>query len=146
MSDDGPTARLGAYLAIGFGAQLLFHLLGVSGGRARIELIHPVLIILAVLLARGVRPARTALLIGTWAFGMLASFLMVIAFTTVSVVAMVLSSLLVGLAAGQMVALAFTVPEAGLAGGVPEAWRPWATSEWLHLTLLLAGLVAAVAA
>lgn len=69
-----------------------------------------------------------------------------IVFTTFSPLGFVLSTGLMALAAGQMAALAFTVPEAGPAGGVPESWRPWATSDWLHLTLLLAGLVAAFTA
>lgn len=144
MSDDPVTARLGSYLAIGFGAQLLFRLAGATG--ARLELVHPALIALSVALACGVRQARTLLLVATWVFGMLACFLAVIAFTTLSLVGLMLSCALVALAAAQMAALAFTVPAAGLAGGVPETWRPWATSDRLHLTLLLAGLVAAVTA
>ena len=149
ISGDPATARLGTYLAIGFTAQLVAGLLGVglAGGRgARIELVHPFLIALAVALACGVRQARTALLVVTFVFLVLASFVGAVAFTTWSVVGMVLSTLLLGLAAGQMAALSFTVPEAGVPPGVPERWRPWATSEWLHLSILLAALVAAFTA
>ncbi|MGH9165374.1 MAG: hypothetical protein ACRDZW_07685 [Acidimicrobiales bacterium] len=148
LSRDPVTVRLGTYLGVGFTSQLVCHLLGVgvSGSGARIEWVHPILIALAAALTRDVRQARTLLLIATWFFLLLASFLAVIALTALSVVGLVLAALLVGLAAGQMVALAFTVPSAGLAGGVPESWRGWATSDWLHLSLLLAGLVAAVTA
>lgn len=148
MSDDPVTARLGSYLAIGFGAQLACHLLGVgvSGGRTRIEWVHPVLVGLSVLLARGARPARTLLLATTWVFFLLASLLVVIAVAAASVLGMVLSGTALALAGLQMVALAFTVPDAGVAGGLPEDWRPWATSQWLHLSILLGALVAAVTA
>ncbi|MDP9386351.1 MAG: hypothetical protein M3Q48_00085 [Actinomycetota bacterium] len=146
LSDDPATARLGSYLAIAFGAQLVCHLLGVgvAGGEPRVEWLHPFLVAAAVGLACGVRQARTVLLVVHFSFFVLASFLVVIAFTTWSLVGLILSLLLLSVAAAQMVALAFTVPAAGTAGGVPEGWRPWATSEWLHLSLLLAGLVAAV--
>jgi hypothetical protein len=148
LSDDPATARLGIYLAIGFTVQLVCHLLGVgiAGGGARIEWVHPFLIGLSAALACGVRQARTLLLVITFVFMTLASFVVVIAFTTWSPVGLVLSTGLMALAAAQMAALAFTVPEAGLAGGVPETWRTWATSDWLHLTILLAGLVAAFTA
>ncbi|MGI8683494.1 MAG: hypothetical protein ACR2MO_00045 [Acidimicrobiales bacterium] len=148
LSDDPTTARLGIYLAIAFGVQLVCHLLGVgiADGGARIEWVHPFLIGLSVALACGIRQARTLLLIVTFIFMTLASFVVVIAFTTGSSVGFVLSTGLMALMAAQMAALAFTVPDAGLAGGVPETWRPWATSDWLHLTLLLAGLVAAFTA
>ena len=148
LSEDAVTARLGIYLAIGFGVQLVCHLLGVgiSGGGARIEWVHPFLIALSVGLACGVRQARTLLLVITFVFMTLASFVVVIAFTTLSVVGLVLSTGLMALAAAQMAALAFTVPDAGLAGGVPETWRPWATSDWLHLLLLLTALAAAFTA
>lgn len=148
LSDDTVTARLGIYLTIGFTVQLVCHLLGVgvAGGGARIEWVHPFLIGLTVALTCGVRQARTLLLVVTFVFMTLASFVVVIAFTTFSPLGLVLSAGLMALAAAQMVALAFTVPEAGLAGGVPETWRPWATSDWLHLLLLLAGLVAAFTA
>lgn len=148
MSTDLATARLGTYLAIGFTVQMVVHLLGVGvpGGRMRIEVFHPGLIALSVLLARGVRPARTVLLVVTWLFGLLASFLVVIAFTSLSVLGLLLSGLAFAVVAGQMAALCFTVPEAGLPGGVPEHWRPWATSQWLHLSILLAGILAAFTA
>lgn len=148
LSDDATTARLGVYLAIAFGVQLVCHLLGVgiAGGGARIEWVHPFLIGLSAALACGVRQARTLLLVVTFVFMTLASFLVVIAFTKWSPLGFVLATGLMSLAAAQMVALAFTVPEAGLAAGVPEHWRTWATSDWLHLTLLLAGLVAAFTA
>lgn len=148
LSDDPPTARLGIYLAIGFTSQLVCHLLGVgvAGGGARIEWVHPFLIALAGALACGIRQARTLLLVLTFVFMTLASFVVVIAFTSLNLVGLVLSGGLLALAAAQMVALAFTVPDAGLAGGVPEHWRTWATSDWLHLVLLLAGLVAAFTA
>jgi hypothetical protein len=148
LSDDPTTARLGTYLAIAFTVQLVCHLVGVgiAGGGARIEWVHPLLIALSAALACGVRQARTLLLVVSFVFMTLASFLVVIAFTTFSPIGLVLATGLTVLAAAQMVALAFTVPEAGPAGGVPETWRPWATSDWLHLTLLLAGLVAAFTA
>lgn len=148
LSDDAPTARLGTYLVIGFAVQLIVHLLGVgvSGGGARIEWVHPFLIALSMGLACGIRQARTLLLIVTFVFMVLASFVVVVAFTTWSPLGFVLSGGLMALAAAQMVALAFTVPEAGLAGGVPEHWREWATSDWLHLVILLAALVAAFTA
>lgn len=149
LSADPTTVRLGSYLAIGFTAQLVAGLLGVGlAGEdgARLELVHPFLIALAVALACGVRQARTALLILTFVFLVLASFVAAVAFTTWSVVGMVVSGLLLGLAAGQMAALSFTVPDAGLPAGVPEHWRRWATSDWLHLVILLAALVAAFTA
>lgn len=148
LSEDTATARLGSYLTIGFTVQLVCHLLGVgiAGGGARIEWVHPFLITLSVALACGIRQARTLLLVVTFVFLVLASFLVAIAFTTWSPFGFVLSCGLFALAAAQMVALAFTVPEAGLAGGVPEEWREWATSDWLHLLILLAGLVAAFTA
>jgi hypothetical protein len=148
VSSDLATVRLGTYLAIGFTVQLVVHLLGVGvpGGRARIEFFHPFLIALSVLLARGVRPARTLLLVVTWIFGLLASFLLVIAATSLSVLGLLLCGVAFAVVTAQMVALCFTVPEAGVPGGVPERWRPWATSQWLHLTILLAGMVAAFTA
>jgi hypothetical protein len=149
LSADPTTVRLGSYLAIGFTAQLVTGLLGVGlagDGGARVELVHPFLIGLAVALACGVRQARTALLVVTFVFLVLASFVAAVAFTTWSVVGMAVSALLLGLAAGQMAALSFTVPDAGLPAGVPERWRAWATSEWLHLAILLAALVAAFTA
>lgn len=41
----------------------------------------------------------------------------------------------------DIVALAFTVPQAGVALGLPERWRPWATSRDFHLVILGTGLV-----
>ncbi|HET7488333.1 MAG TPA: hypothetical protein VFJ85_10420 [Acidimicrobiales bacterium] len=146
ISEDLPTARLGIYLAIGFTVQLVTGLLGIGLGHAgamRVAWVHPILIALAVALACGVRQARTILLIVTWMFLLLASFVFVVALTALSPLGMVLSGGLVALAAVQMVALAFTVPDAGLASGVPERWRRWATSDWLHLVILLSGLLAA---
>lgn len=148
ISEDTATARLGIYLGIGFTAQLVSHLLGVgvAGGGARIEWLHPFLIAASAGLACGIRQARTLLLVVTFTFMVLASFLVAIAFTAWSVLGLVLSAALLALAGAQMAALAFTVPGAGLAGGVPEHWRAWATSDWLHLLLLLAGIVAAFTA
>lgn len=149
LSADPTTARLGSYLAIGFTAQMVAGLLGVGlagDGGVRLELVHPFLVALAVALSCGVRQARTALLVVTFVFLVLASFVAAVAFTTWSVVGMAVSGLLLGLASAQMAALSFTVPDAGLPAGVPERWRAWATSEWLHLAILLAALVAAFTA
>lgn len=41
----------------------------------------------------------------------------------------------------DIVALAFTVPEAGVGLGLPERWRPWATSRDFHLVVLGTGIV-----
>lgn len=64
ISEDTATARLGIYLGIGFTAQLVSHLLGVgvAGGGARIEWLHPFLIAASAGLACGIRQARTLLL------------------------------------------------------------------------------------
>lgn len=41
----------------------------------------------------------------------------------------------------DIVALAFTVPAAGVALDLPERWRPWATSLEFHLVILGTGIV-----
>ena len=41
----------------------------------------------------------------------------------------------------DIVALAFTVPEAGVGLGLPERWRPWASSRDFHLVILGSGIV-----
>lgn len=143
MTSDITTLRLGQFLTIVFTVQFLCHLIGVgTGSGTRFDIVYPPMIVLAVLLTRGVRQARTLLLVATWVLGLMVSFLVVVAFTTGSLLGMVLSSAGLALLAAQMVALSFTVPEAGVAGGVPERWRSWGTSIWLHLLILLAGLMA----
>lgn len=142
---EDPTARLGTFLAFGYGVQLAAGLLGVGIGNAgpRFVLLHPLLIGLAVLLVRRVRAARTLLLVLTWVQLMLFAIATLLGFAQGRYLGMVVAGAQAALSAGQMVALALTIPEAHAAGGVPDDWRPWGTSVGLHLTILVALVLAA---
>lgn len=137
---DAATYRLGTYLAIVAGAQFVVNLAG--GGRLglRVDFVNVLAIAAALALRNGRRWGRTALL----ALGLLGLFLL-FGFLLASDIERATGRLVFACAgvytALEVVALAYTIPEEGVALGLPEGWRPWATSPALHGVILVVGLV-----
>jgi hypothetical protein len=142
-AEDLPTRRLGTYLAILAGVVFVARLVGIGPSWAyRIDLIALLSLWAALSLRNGKRWGRTVLvaltLIGV-AFTLLIALFADIAFGFRVLLAWGLLSL-----ALELCAIAFTLPEEGAALGLPEAWRPWATSNALHLFILVIGLLGAL--
>lgn len=137
---DPATHRLGTYLAVVYGVQFVAHLVGIGVEGIRIELLHLLLIWAAIAMRDGRRVGRTVLV---W-FSIVCMALMAILLLIAAAAHAVLVALVLAFGALlflQLVAVAFAVPAEGVALGLPERWRPWATSRALHLVLLVIGLL-----
>lgn len=142
-ADDLPTRRLGAFLAVVAGATFVARLLGIGPfGGFRFDLIALLSLWAARSLRDGRRGGRTVLVVLTVTG--LALGLLVAAFADIAPGLRLLlgCALVVGIL--HLCAIAFTLPDEGVALGLPERWRPWASSNALHLFILVTGLLGAL--
>lgn len=137
---DEATLRLATILLVVAGVQAGANLLGFGSTGLRVDFVNLLTLWAAFALRNGRRWGRSALL----ALALLGLFL-VFAFLLASDTARGEGRLLFGSALVytvlEITALAYTLPEEGVALGLPEAWRPFATSPVLHTVILVAGLV-----
>lgn len=134
---DRPTRRLGTYMAV---LSVLQGVMVVVDANLPDTFLVPTALSLALALAlrAGMAWARTVLIA--------MSCLGVVVLLFGAAAASQFSDQLVGVGlafatALDIVALAFTVPAAGVGLGLPERWRPWASSRDFHLVILGTGLV-----
>lgn len=142
-AEDLPTRRLGTYLAIVYGVVFAARLLGIGPTWGfRIDLIAALSLWAALAMRDEKRWGRTVLVVLT-VIG-LAFTLLIAAFADISPGLRLLLGwgLIVGFL--DLCAIAFTLPEEGVALGLPQRWRPWATSNALHLFILVTGLLGAL--
>ncbi|HZQ29336.1 MAG TPA: hypothetical protein VFA94_16695 [Acidimicrobiales bacterium] len=143
LAVDRPTRRLGTYMAVGYAVQFCAHLVGIGIRHGfRIELLHPFFFAAAMAMRAGRVWGRSVLLVVN-------GFLLVVGvavglFATSRSTAFVpLVLFAIAVSGLTIAAVDFTIPERPPLIRLPESWRPWATSSWAHLIVLISMLLAA---